>query len=166
LNERIRTELASSYAGRFLTDLRDKVVLATMERDESEAYHTKWMRRSVEQWSQPNVQKGMREKLARMQTLLAEKHLPVIYLVFPELNDVRQPEQFGFARTTILQMLAEQHIPVCDPYPAFRQAADPGSLFLPNDSVHYTPTGHRIIAATLSACLKNSGWKITRKTPP
>ncbi|HEX7928740.1 MAG TPA: SGNH/GDSL hydrolase family protein, partial [bacterium] len=158
LKERARRALATSYAGRFLTDLRDKLVLATMERDEKEAYHTKWMRKSNEQWAQPGVQKAMRQKLARMQTLLADKHIPVMYLVFPELNDVVRPADFGFARQTILAMLAEQKVPVCDPYPAFTKAPDPRALFLVNDSVHYTPAGHRVVADALAACLANVRW--------
>ena len=55
-------------------------------------------------------------------------------------------------------MLADLRVPVCDPYSAFAKVPDPSALFLTNDSVHYTPAGHRIVADTLAACLRNSGW--------
>lgn len=158
LKYRIRRALGSSYAGRFLRDLRDKLVLATMKLDEREAYHTKWMRRSNERWRDPAVQQATRTRLRRMQALLETRHLPVLVLVFPEFNDVRRPEAFDFARRTVLGMLAELRLPVCDPYPAFARAPDPAVLFLANDSVHYTPAGHRIIADQLAACLRESAW--------
>jgi lysophospholipase L1-like esterase len=158
--QRIRRALATSYAGRFLTDLRDKLMLATMERDEREAYHTKWMRKTNEQWSSPNVQRAMRQKLERMQTLLGVRRLPVMYLLFPELNDVTQPEAYGYARRTVLAMLADLKLPVCDPYPAFAKAPDPKALFLVNDSVHFTPAGHRVIADALAACLRGAPWTV------
>ena len=166
LERRMRRFLGNSYAGRFLTDLRDKLLLATMELDKKEAYHTQWMTRSVEQWSQPDVQARMKEELAQMQARLAERHLPVLYLLFPELNDVRHPEKFGLARQTLLGMLTELRIPVCDPYPAFAKAPDPATLFLVNDSVHFTPAGHRILADTLAACLREAGWAAGAKTRP
>jgi lysophospholipase L1-like esterase len=166
LERRVSRLLGNSYAGRFLTDLRDKLMLAAMGLDEREAYHTKWMRRSVEQWSQPDVQARMQQELVQMQARLAERRLPVIYLLFPELNDVRHPGTFGLARKTILGMLTELRIPVCDPYPAFAGAPDPGALFLVNDSVHYTPAGHRILADTLAACLRDAGWGAGGKPRP
>lgn len=158
LERRVRRWLGTSPGGRVLTDLRDKLMLAMMEHDQREAYHTKWMRKSVEEWARPAVQASMRERLARMQGILAERRLPVLYLVFPELNDVEHPGQFGLARTTILGLLAEMHIPACDPYPAFAKAPNPAALFLASDSVHFTPAGHRIVADTLAACLRETGW--------
>ncbi len=158
VERQLRRWLAASPGGRFLTDLRDKVMLAWMEHDEREAYHTKWMRKSLEQWARPDVQARMRERLVRMQALLAQRRLPVVFLVFPELNDVEHPDQFGLARKTILGLLAELRLPACDPFPIFARAPNPSALFLANDSVHFSPAGHQILANTLAACLREAAW--------
>jgi hypothetical protein len=98
----------------------------------------------------------MKRELLQMQEVLARKQLAAIYLLFPELDDVQHPGQFALPRQTVSRLLAELKLPLCDPYPDFAGAPDPAALFLPGDSVHFTPAGQRIVAERLASCLRST----------
>jgi hypothetical protein len=78
------------------------------------------------------------------------------FVLFPELNDLLDPEEFGQPRKTVRAILEENGLKYCDPYAKFRTAGDPASLFLPHDDVHYTAAGHALLCSALLDCLADN----------
>jgi lysophospholipase L1-like esterase len=151
---RARRWIRNSHGRRFSREMRDKARFAVAKMFGGEPYHTQWMRNVIEGWSSPAAQERVRRELIRTREILERQRVEALYLPLPELNDVLHPGRFGSPRLTVVRLLRELNLPVCDPYPRFAAAADPASLFLPGDSVHFTAAGHRLAAEELASCLR------------
>lgn len=156
--ERIKERLGATYAGRFVGELRTRLRYALMNADRREDYHTKWMRTVVEAWDDPEIVERFGEDLGRLEVLAAEAQQPLGLVLFPELNDLRDPDAFSAPRRTLLNLISERNLRVCDPYGAFAAEPNPQRLFLPHDGVHYNADGHRLMCDVLRGCLKNWGF--------
>ncbi|MDF1526218.1 MAG: hypothetical protein RRA15_02195 [bacterium] len=73
-------------------------------------------------------------------------------MIFPERNDLRDPEEFSLPRRSLLRILGDLEIAYCDPYDAFAAREDMEELFLARDSVHFTLEGHEVVRDALLAC--------------
>jgi lysophospholipase L1-like esterase len=146
--------LERSYASRFVDEVSTRVNLA-LTRDGAGLYHTKWMRSVVAYWRRDDARQRLGRELDELSDRLASAGVPFAVVIFPELNDVLQPETFSYPRETIVHMLEERRIAYCDPYPAFRAHAAARDLFLTSESVHYTPSGHALLADALLECVRS-----------
>lgn len=146
--------LERSYASRFIDEVSTRVNLAYTREREGPAYHTKWMRSVVDFWKRDDARQRLGREIDELRDRLAAAGIPFAVVIFPELNDVLQPERFAYPRETIRRMLEERRIPYCDPYPAFRAHAAPTDLFLASESVHYAPSGHALLAEALLECFR------------
>jgi hypothetical protein len=155
---RIKDRLGGTYAGRFLSELRTRVRYALMNADKREEYHTKWMRTVVAAWEQPQTRAEFAAQLDRLAALTDAAGLPLGFVLFPELNDVLDPDRFSGPRTALLGLLEARDLPVCDPYADFARQPEPQSLFLVHDGVHYSPAGHRLVCAAVRRCLDDWGF--------
>ncbi len=155
---RIQERLGSTYAGRFLAELDTRVRYALMQADQREEYHTKWMRSVVAAWEAPETRSGFAAELERFVSIFQASGLPFGFVLFPELNDVLDPDLFSGARFTMLELMAARDLAVCDPYADFAEHPDPTELFLPNDSVHYSPDGHALVCGAVRRCLHDWGF--------
>jgi lysophospholipase L1-like esterase len=151
--ERIKSRLNATYAGRFIGELKTRIRYALMNADDREAYHTRWMRTVVSAWEAPGVVDSFAADIDRLSERARSAELPLAFVLFPELNDLLDPETFSAPRKTILGLLADRGRPVCDPYDAFRNHPDPTSLFLPHDGVHYNAEGHQLVCEELRRCV-------------
>ncbi|MBI3993442.1 MAG: SGNH/GDSL hydrolase family protein [Candidatus Lambdaproteobacteria bacterium] len=151
--DRVRQWLSRLAGARLLRDVRTRLQFAVMNADEQEAYHTKWMRRVAASWQDAQTVARLRDELARFQALLLGQGRPFAVLLFPERNDVARPGAFNGARKAVLGLLEERGIAVCDPYDAFAAAPDAAALYLPQDSVHFSAAGHRLLGTLLAACI-------------
>jgi len=154
----LKDRIGGTYAARFLADLAARVRYALMSMDQREEYHTKWMRTVVAAWEQPEVQARFAAELAEFQRLAEANAIPVGFVVFPELNDLADPASFSGPRASVLELLEESGARVCDPYPSFAQATDPGQSFLAHDDVHYSSAGHRRLCTVVQRCLADWGF--------
>lgn len=155
---RIQERLGGTYAGRFLSELENRIKYAFMSADRREEYHTKWMRTLVAAWEEPGTKAGFAADLDRLSDVAKAAALPLGFVLFPELNDVLDPDSFSAPRRTMLELLAARGLAVCDPYAAFAAHPEPTSLFLPHDSVHYSPAGHRLVCGVVQRCLRAWGF--------
>ena len=156
--QRIKERVAGTYAGRFVSELRTRLRYALMNTDKREEYHTKWMRTVVAAWAEPDIKAKFGAELDRFAALAAADRVPLGFVLFPELNDVLHPESFSGPRQTVLELLRERNLKVCDPYDDFARQPEPQSLFLAHDSVHYRPAGHRLVCAAVRRCLDDWGF--------
>jgi len=143
-----------SLAGCFVREVKAKVRLALLDDSGREAYHTRWMRGVEGLWAEDEARDRLAREIDEFDALLRRQQRTYRVFVFPELNALLQPGEFAVARTTLHRMLDERNIAWCDAHDAFaRHPGGVAALFLPDDSVHFTPLGHRIAAAALRDCL-------------
>lgn len=155
---RVKDRVGGTYAARFLSELSTRLRYALMNADKREQYHTKWMRSVVRAWEQPEVRARFFADLDRFAALTEAAQVPFGFVLFPELNDVTDPDGFSGPRRTALQLLQAHDLAVCDLYTDFARQPDPTRLFLPYDSVHYSPAGHRLVCAQVRRCLADWGF--------
>jgi hypothetical protein len=153
---RLQERLARTYAARFLNELDTRYTYARMNSDELEEYHTKWMRTIVSSWADAENVSYFTSQLRRFRDSMSKRETKYAFVLFPELNDVLDPQDFGQPRQTVRTILEDNDLQYCDPYDVFRAAADPASLFLPHDDVHYTAAGHALLCSALSECIANN----------
>jgi lysophospholipase L1-like esterase len=163
-------EQARQWAGRLagarmLREVRDRLQFALMNADEREAYHTKWMRRVVETWQDQAILERVRAELAHFKMLMQAQGTPYAMVLFPERNDLAKVGSFDVPRQTARRLMEELGMPVCDPFPRFAQAGDAAALFLPGDSVHFSPAGHRLLRDGIAACLADGRIPAPRNRP-
>jgi lysophospholipase L1-like esterase len=152
-----------SLAGCFVREVKAKVRLALMDDSAREAYHTRWMRGVEELWATDAARSRLARAIDEFDALLRSQNRAYRVFVFPELNALMQPGEFAVARTTLHRMLDERGIAWCDAHDAFaRHPGGVAGLFLPDDSVHFTPLGHRIAAAALRDCLASAAAPASR----
>jgi hypothetical protein len=156
--ERSKERLDATYAGRFVGELKTRVRYALMNADRREEYHTKWMRTVVDAWNDPETVERFGENLDRLAALAGNAGQSLGLVLFPELNDLLDPDAFSGPRRTVLNLISERDLRVCDPYDAFAAKPNPERLFLPHDSVHYNADGHRLTCEVLRACLSDWGF--------
>jgi hypothetical protein len=156
--ERLKEGLGATYAGRFVGELRTRMRYALMNADRREEYHTKWMRTVVDAWADPEIVARFDEELGRLGALAVDAGQPLGLVLFPELNDLRDPDAFSAPRRVLLSLISERNLRVCDPYAAFAAEPNPERLFLPHDGVHYNVHGHRLMCEFLRGCLEDWGF--------
>ena len=62
-----------------------------------------------------------------------------------------RPGDFAGPRRSIISLLDELEIKYCDAYASF-SGQDIDALYLPDDSVHFTRSGHGVVRNTLLGC--------------
>jgi lysophospholipase L1-like esterase len=112
-----------------------------------------WMAKLGSKWEDPALLADLRANLVALRDANAGASRDLVVLVLPEAHDLADPERYGLPRRTALALLDELAIPRIDVLEDFRQDADPGALFLPGDSVHFSPRGHARVAGLLEAWL-------------
>jgi hypothetical protein len=150
---RIQARLGRTYAARFLDELDTRIRYALLSADEREAYHTTWMRSVVEAWQLDENRERFAARLDQFTAEVAQRGLPLGFVLFPELNNLRDPETFDGPRQQVRAMLEERGLHYCDPYDDFAHQPDLDSLFLVRDSVHYTAAGHQVLCKAIEHCL-------------
>jgi len=109
----------------------------------------RWIRRVVKAWQDEQLVADLRRDLACARDELRRQKRRLLVLVLPEKNDLREPEQFGAPRQHLLSLLRELEIEYLDLYATFKAQPDTEELFLAEDSVHFTPRGHALVADTV-----------------
>lgn len=150
----IQERLNRSYAARFINELKNRFSYAWINADEKEAYHTKWMRSVVKAWTQPENAERFSSELTQFQNLMDSKGIPYAFILFPELNDIKEPAKYAAPRKSVLKELENRNLQYCDPYDEFAKAQDPDSLFLQRDSVHFNPAGHALLCNAILGCIE------------
>jgi lysophospholipase L1-like esterase len=150
---RLQERLARTYAARFINELDTRYTYARMNSDELEEYHTKWMRTIVSSWADAENVRYFTGQLQRFRDTLLKQGVTYAFVLFPELNDLLHPDEFGQPRNTVRSILDANHLKYCDPYDKFSAAPDPASLFLPHDDVHYTAAGHALLCSAIIDCV-------------
>ncbi|MBK5970229.1 MULTISPECIES: SGNH/GDSL hydrolase family protein [Thiorhodovibrio] len=150
---RVQERLGRTYAARFLDEIDTRLRYALLNSNEREEYHTEWMRTVVDAWKQDANRSRFTARLDDFSALAKEQSLPLAFVLFPELNDLRDPETFDSPRQQVRDILDARGLPYCDPYDDFAQAAQLDALFLAHDSVHYTPAGHQLLCQAIERCL-------------
>ncbi len=150
---RIQARIGRTYAARFLDELDTRIRYALLSADEREAYHTTWMRTVVEAWQQDENRERFAARLDRFTAEVDARGLPLGFVLFPELNALRDPATFDGPRQQVRAMLEARDLDYCDPYDDFARQSDLDALFLVRDSVHYTPRGHQVLCEAIQRCL-------------
>lgn len=150
----IQEGIGRTYAVRFLREIRTRFEYAMMNADEREAYHTKWMRSVVAGWQSDENRQRFESQLDALSALLEDKHLPVAFILFPELNELRDPAEFGGPRQLVRGLLETRGLGYCDPYDDFAAQTDIDSLFLARDDIHYSPKGHQLVCKAVERCVE------------
>ena len=153
-----KDRIGGTYAAHFLSELSTRLRYALMNADKREEYHTKWMRSVVRAWKLPEIQAQFSKDVERFAALTDAAQVPFGFVLFPELNDVTDPDGFSGPRRTALKLLQAHGVKVCDLYTAFATQPDPTQLFLAYDSVHYSPHGHQLVCETVRRCLAD--WDV------
>lgn len=151
---RIQARLGRTYAARFLDELETRIRYALLSADQREAYHTQWMRTVVEAWQQTENRARFARRLDQFVREVRARDLPLGFVLFPELNGLRDPHAFDAPRQQVRAMLDARGLEYCDPYDLFARQPDLDSLFLVRDSVHYTPAGHQLLCRAIEGCLQ------------
>ncbi len=151
---RIQARLGRTYAARFLDELDTRIRYALLSSDERETYHTTWMRSVVEAWQLDENRERFAARLDQFTAEVAQRGLPLGFVLFPELNNLRDPETFDGPRQQVRAMLEARDLDYCDPFDDFARQPDLGALFLVRDSVHYTPRGHQVLCEAIERCLE------------
>jgi len=149
---RIQKSMGRTYAGRFVEYTGEVIRRRLMSREKLEDYQTKWMRSAVRYWHVKANRERLRSELLQFREVMFRQGVPFAFLLFPEKNDLLDPEEYSFPRESIIGLLDELHIDYCDAYDTFASRPDIDSLYLVNDSVHFTPAGHALIKDVLVAC--------------
>lgn len=163
--EHVRQWAGRLAGARMLREARDRLQFALMNADEREAYHTKWMRRVVETWQNPAILNRVREELSRFDALMQAQGTPYAMVLLPERNDVANAGSFDVPRQAASRLMTSLGMPVCDPFPMFAQAGDAATLFLPGDSVHFSPAGHGLLRDGIAACMADGRIPPPRARP-
>jgi hypothetical protein len=127
-----------------------------MNTDELEEYHTKWMRTVVSSWAEAENVRYFTSQLQRFMDTMSKRGAAYAFVLFPELNDLLNPDEFGQPRKTVRAILENKGLKYCDPYEKFRAAGDLASLFLPHDDVHYTTVGHALLCSAIIDCIADN----------
>jgi len=149
---RIQKALGGTYAGRFVEYTGEVIRFTLMSQEKLEDYHTKWMRSAVKYWSEGQNRNRLRDELRLFQEEMSRQGISFVFLLFPEKNDLLHPEEYSLPRESIIGLLDDLQINYCDAYDTFASMPDIGSLYLVNDSVHFTPAGHLLIKDVVVAC--------------
>jgi len=142
----------TSYAWRFVQEVWLRVRLGMMSAQASAEYHTRWMHSVVDFWKRDVERARLEEEVKRWQALLAARSVPFGIVLFPELNALRGPQEFGYPRQAARALFERLRVAYCDPYARFAGQADLPALFLANDGVHYSPAGHALIGEAVREC--------------
>jgi hypothetical protein len=86
-------------------------------------------------------------------TVLDQARIPFGFILFPELNDLQHPNEFGEPRQILRGLLDQRGLQYCDPYDDFARQSDIPSLFLARDSIHYSPKGHQVLCGAVARCI-------------
>ena len=149
---RVQKTMGKTYAGRLVQYTGEIFRSRLMSREKLEDYQTKWMRSAVRYWSVDSNRERLRKELVQFREEMSRQGVPFAFLLFPEKNDLLDPEEYSLPRKSIISMLEELHLDFCDAYSAFASRPDIDSLYLVGDSVHFTPAGHALIKEVLLAC--------------
>jgi hypothetical protein len=161
---RIQERIGRTYAARFLNEIDTRLRYAMLNADEREEYHTKWMRTMVDAWAlEPNLQR-FQDRLDAFTATVADQSLPLGFVIFPELNALRDPETFDGPRQQVRALLEQRALPYCDPYDDFAGQSDLDELFLVRDSVHYTPLGHQLLCESIARCIESGALDVVLET--
>lgn len=136
LKKRIEKAFDRMYAVRFMQELFQQIGRVVLAKSYDEEYHTTWMRSVDNAWHKPEIQKRLTKEIQEFKAIA--QNLPFIFILFPEKNEVIDPETFGYARKTLTTLLKQQEIAYCDIYPRFVEKENIEELYLPHDSVHFT----------------------------
>ena len=150
---RIQQRIGRTYAVRFVREIETRLSYALINADQREHYHTKWMRSVVAGWGEDENRQRFAGELDDFLREMGKSGTPYAFLVFPELNELQNPQAFGSARTTVEDILAQRKLALCDLHGTFAAETDRESLFLERDSIHYSVKGHRLLCDTLKQCL-------------
>ncbi|WP_200331865.1 SGNH/GDSL hydrolase family protein [Thiocystis violacea] len=150
---RIQERIGRTYAVRFLREIKTRVSYALVNVDEREEYHTKWMRTVVAGWRSEENRQRFETQLDDFAALLKGANIPFDVILFPELNELRTPSEFGEPRMLVRDLLDGRGLRYCDPYDDFARQSDLDALFLARDDIHYSAKGHQILCQSLSRCL-------------
>jgi hypothetical protein len=121
--------------------------------DEREEYHTKWMRTVVNGWRSDENRQFFADQLDALIKVLDQARIPFGFILFPELNDLQHPKEFGEPRQIVRGLLDQRGLRYCDPYDDFARQSDLPSLFLARDSIHYSPKGHQVLCGAVERCI-------------
>ncbi|MBF0276228.1 MAG: SGNH/GDSL hydrolase family protein [SAR324 cluster bacterium] len=157
--EKFQFWLDDLYSVHLFKQLRDRLVMYMMTHDEREHYHTKWMRKQRSNWENGVIYQELKTNVKRSLELANDWSIPLAMIILPELNEVKQPQSFGWAREKIYLILEELNIRYCGLSEIFAKKQDLESYFLIEDSLHFSPQGHQLAAQILFDCLKQASWK-------
>ncbi|MCJ7501170.1 SGNH/GDSL hydrolase family protein, partial [bacterium] len=149
---KIQGAFGRSYAGRLVKYSGEVIRFSIMGREEVKNYHTKWMRSAVRYWGGSSNRERLRSELLKFDDEMSRQGISFVFLLFPEKNDLLHPKEYSLPRESMRNMLDDLELGYCDAYEAFAAMTDIDSLYLVNDSVHFTPAGHRVIKDVLLAC--------------
>jgi len=154
---RIQERIARTYAARFLQEIKTRFSYAMLNADQREEYHTKWMRTVVHGWQSEENRERFTSQLDALSKRLEDADIPFGFILFPELNELRNPTEFGGPRKLIRELLDRRGLQYCDPYDDFARQGDLESLFLVRDDIHYSVKGHRLLCEAIDRCIANAG---------
>ncbi|MBF0286913.1 MAG: SGNH/GDSL hydrolase family protein [SAR324 cluster bacterium] len=156
--EKIRFWMDDLYSIQLLKQFRQQLLFYRMTHDEQEAYHTKWMRKQRSNWENEVILGWMQDNIQRSLEIAKAHNIPLAIIILPEMNDLKDPEQFGWARNRLYHYLNKVKIPFCDLHKRFRKVPPWEPYFLSGDSLHFSQEGHRLAARFIADCLDQFGY--------
>ena len=112
-----------------------------------------WMHHLGGEWQDAAARAELRANLVAIRDENGRAGRDLVVLLMPEAHDLADPAHYDAPRRAALEMLDELGIPHIDLFEAFHRESDLAALFLPGDSVHFSPRGHARAADVLAAWL-------------
>lgn len=116
-------------------------------------FNTLWISQVMMSWENDELVEKFTSMLDEIKRLTEEMDIEFSIVVFPEMNQLINYEKYGAPRGKLLRILQNLQISYLDLYDTFVQTEDFSEYYLKGDTVHFTTSGHRIIAEELKRFL-------------
>lgn len=113
-------------------------------------YSSRWITEVMLSWNNSKLIYEFRKMLSEIKVIADENRIRFTIILFPELQQILDYDKYKLPREKLLGILDDIQVQYVDLYDTFRSKKTISKYYLPGDTVHFTPEGHKLIAQVLS----------------